>query len=564
MKTEEGITVVDKRRIAIDHFKNAEGYLSKGELDKAEAEVKTAISLDPNHPVPHLLLGDILFEREVYEKALLEYERASELDTTKGIPYAKMGEVYVRLGKYHQAHDALRTAVRLDPDIPGLHRVLGDLYKRMGLKHEAEYEYRTAETLAKSGTVDRSKSRTVRSNTKREGSSGISDPQVGKIVRLGDEFLRDGNYSLAIEQYKIAARLEPNSVIVHQKLGDAYVRKGLLDKAVVQYNRVGELWPDSPLSYLGLGIVHARMYDIEKAIYFFKKGLALKPKFAPLHFELAMVYHKADRLADAIDELEQTVELDSVNPQPKEILAKVRKEREAEEGYVKLESRYFILKYDPKQDRHFIEDVQKSINEAYQALRKDLSYQPDRKIIVKIYPDLREFHLAATTPQWFRGGVAATKDYKILLATPKRERNIEKLPEVIKHEMTHAFTNLMTYNNLPGWAQEGIAVYEASQWDLKKKESLVVAIHNEELYGLEELEKPFTRFKDPRRINLAYAQSYTAIKFILERYGREKLLATFDQFARGKNFAETARDVLGMTLVEFEQEWVDWIKKTYS
>ena len=75
--------------------------------------------------------------------------------------------------------------------------------------------------------------------------------------------------------FKIAIKLEPNSLITNQKLGDAYVRKGMFSEAVAQYKRVKELNPDSPLSYLGLGIVHARMFDIDKAISFFKKGIYL-------------------------------------------------------------------------------------------------------------------------------------------------------------------------------------------------------------------------------------------------------------------------------------------------
>jgi hypothetical protein len=96
-------------------------------------------------------------------------------------------------------------------------------------------------------------------------------------------------------------------------------------------------------------------------------------------------------------------------------------------------------------DESFVQSVVQSLEKAHEKLVKDLAYDPQGRTIVKLYPDLKEFHLAASTPQWFRGGVAATRDRKILLAAPKRQVNIDKLPQVITHELSHVFTNLITY-----------------------------------------------------------------------------------------------------------------------
>jgi len=560
----KGKDEMEKRRVAIDHFKKGENYLRDGDLAKAENEIKIAISLHDKHPVPHLLLGDIYCAKEDFQKALYEYERAEAMDKTKGLPHAKIGRVYIELGMDEKAIEAFKTAIELDPDIPGLHRELGNLYRRMGLEDDADREYGEAEGLLKSRSQYAVEETSKISGIKKRRGSEHLHPRVEKVLKLGDEFLKDGLLGLAIEEFKIAAQLAPNTVIVQQKLGDAYVRKGMLQEAIAQYERVRELRPDSPLGYLGLGVVHARMFDIDNAISSFEKGVSLDPEFAPLHFELAMAYMKEDMLDEAIYELEKTVELDTINPQPKEILDKVKKEKEAEEGFVAIQNGPFILKYNSKQDRSFIDYTLRLLQEAYQKLMIGMSYQPKKRMIVKIYHDLSEFQLAATTPQWFKGGVAATKDYKILLATPKRVRNIRKLPEVITHELTHVFTNLITFGNHPAWIHEGIALWEASQWDLEKEKILKWAISEDKLFGLGELENPFTLLKNPKRVNLAYAQAYTAVKFILDRYGRDKLLEILYEFSKGKNFDEAARRVLDMSMEEFEHKWPDFIGDTYG
>ena len=553
---------VGKRRIAAGHFRKGQAYFRKKELIKAEDEVKTALSLDPRHPVPHLLLGDIYCVKKDFQNALDEYRHAKALDETKGLPHVKIGRVYIELGMNEKAIEAFRTAIELDPDIPGLHKELGNLYRQMGLKEKAINEYRKAEAVSKSGgEYAANKAFKISDKQERRGFDYL-DSRVENVLKLGDEFLKDGSLDLAIEEFRIAVKLEPDSAITNQKLGDAYVKKGMLDEAITQYERVKELKPESSLSYLGLGIVHARMFDIDRAISYFERGISIDPAFPLLHFELAMAYMKADMLDEAIYELEKTVELDTINPQPKEILDKVKKEKEAEEGFVTIQNGPFILKYDPKQNRSFIDYTLQSLQKAYQKLVSDMSYQPKKNIIVKLYPNLRQFHLAASTPEWFVGGVASAKDSKILLATPKKEININKFPEVITHELTHVFTNLITFSNHPAWIHEGIALWEADQWDSRKEVVLKWAISEEELFSLEELKKPFTRLKDHRRINLAYAQSYTAVKFILDKYGREKLLEILDEFSKGNSVDKAARHVLNMAMEEFEQQWFDFIRET--
>ena len=559
VEKEEGVRA--NRKEAKEHFRIAQNHLKGGDLDKAEREIKIVLSLDPNEPVPHLLSGDIHYARGELEKALTEYERAKALDERKALPHVKIARIYKKSGEYEKALEAYREAVSLDPEIPGLHRELGDLYKKMGLEDEARREYSRAQDLLHSNKEEASKEKVPPT---RKGRRERLEPALKKIMQLGDEFSKQGFSSLAIQEYMIAVRLKPDSVIVHQKLGDAYSRKGMLDEATGQYERVMELDPDSPLGYLGLGVVNVRMFRFKKAISLFNKGISLAPDFPPLYFELAIAYSKADRLDDAIASLERTVEIDKERPQPKDLLEKLKQEKAAEEGFVTIENERFVFKYDPRQDKQMVDYVFKSLNEAYEKLMIDMSCEPEEKVVVKLYPDLKSFHRAASTPEWFSGGVASAKDLRILLATPKREVNIKKLPQVITHELTHVFTNFITYGKHPGWIHEGIALYEAGQWDEKKERVLRQAIAEDTLFTLDELERPFTRLKRQRRIQLAYAQSYALVEYILDYYGRDKFFEVLNAFSMGKNFGESAREVFGVGIDAFEERGINFIKKKYG
>jgi len=546
---------VDKRKMAITHFKKAENFFRNGNLDKAENETMMAIQLDPRHPVPHLLLGDIYNAKKEYKKALREYQEASSLDRTKGLPYVKIARIYKVLEEHEKAVEYLQKAIQADPNVPGIRQELEHAHQKMGVKDEAQRDYHAGSPPSSTDIHFRMK---MSEDTER------LDPPVIKHLESGDAYLKERNYAKAVAEFQSAVQLAPNVPITQQKLGDAYTRKGMFKEAIAQYEKVAELKPEYPMSYWGLGIVYNKMFDIEKSISYLKKGLSLAPDLPPLHFELAMAYMKMDRLDEALAELNKTVDLDQYNTQIRSVLDSVKREKEAEEGFKSIQNDRFIIKYDPRQDKQFVDQIMKILDNAYARLSKDLSYQPKEKIIVKLYPDIKRFHFAASTPPWFRGGVALTKENKIYLATPKREVNIEKLPQVITHELSHVFTSFITYNTLPAWMNEGIAQYEASQWDSEKENILKSAVLEDKLLSLQELERPFTVFKEPKRIILAYAQSYQAVKSIMDHYGRDSFIQILHEFSQGKNFDEAANKVLKISMQIFEKQLLENVKTQFK
>jgi tetratricopeptide (TPR) repeat protein len=506
------------------------------------------------------LLGDIYHAKKQFKKALIEYQEASALDRTKGLPYVKIARIYSALEENEKAVEYLQRAIQADPNVPELRQELEQVYRKMGIKDEAQRDDYGTRFLSEhqAETPPGSTDKHLRMKMK-EPSERLA-PQVVKHLESGDKYLKERSYKNAIAEFQSAVQLAPNVPITQQKLGDAYTRKGMLKEAIAQYEKVAELKSEYPMSHLGLGVVYSKMFDLEKAMSYLKKGLSVAPDFPPLHFELAMAYIKMDRLDEALAELTKTVELEHYNTQIRSVLDAVKREKEAEEGFSIVQNDRFIIKYDPGQDRLFVDQIMKILESAYTKLSQDLSYRPKEKIIVKLYPDIKRFHFAASTPPWFEGGVALTKENKIYLATPKREVNIEKLPNVIVHELSHVFTSLMTYNNLPAWMNEGIAQYEASQWDSDKETILRSAVMEGKLFSLQELELPFTVFKVPQRIILAYAQSYQAVKLTMDHYGRDRFIQILHEFSQGKNFDEAANKVLNISMQTFEKQLLENLK----
>jgi tetratricopeptide (TPR) repeat protein len=67
-------------RQLVQHLVNAQDFLNRNELDRADFEIQRALKLDADFPWSHLLRGHILFLKREYSQSLRSYERVVELD----------------------------------------------------------------------------------------------------------------------------------------------------------------------------------------------------------------------------------------------------------------------------------------------------------------------------------------------------------------------------------------------------------------------------------------------------------------------------------------------------
>jgi tetratricopeptide (TPR) repeat protein len=94
--------------------------LAERRFAEAEAELRTAIDLDPESSRAHLNLGSALGAQGQFEEAIRRYERAIALNPSLDEPYALLGETYARLGQMTRAMPWFDQALERLPDNPFL------------------------------------------------------------------------------------------------------------------------------------------------------------------------------------------------------------------------------------------------------------------------------------------------------------------------------------------------------------------------------------------------------------------------------------------------------------
>lgn len=113
--------------------------------DKAEADFRKALELNPEQPQVLNYLGYSLVEKQIkLEEALDMIERAVAARPDSGYIVDSLGWVLFRLGKYEQAVGHMERATELMPIDPIVNDHLGDVYWSVGRHLEAQFQWKRA------------------------------------------------------------------------------------------------------------------------------------------------------------------------------------------------------------------------------------------------------------------------------------------------------------------------------------------------------------------------------------------------------------------------------------
>lgn len=124
-----------------------------GRWTEAEADLRKALSYQPNHPYVLNYLGYSWADQgEFLEEALEMIAKAVRLKPDDGFITDSLGWVNYKLGRYEEAVPYLERAVELEPYDPTLNDHLGDAYWQVGRKGEARFQWSRTLNYADSNT----------------------------------------------------------------------------------------------------------------------------------------------------------------------------------------------------------------------------------------------------------------------------------------------------------------------------------------------------------------------------------------------------------------------------
>lgn len=142
--------------------------------------------------------------------------------------------------------------------------------------------------------------------------SGLAPRDADIQNRLGEALERVGALDAAVDAYRLAVSARPTFRKASNNLILALVKAGKGTEAVERARTLVAAAPDDPDRYFTLGLAQSEQ-DVEEAIRSFRRALELAPRHALARYNLALVLKRADRLPEAIDELQRIL---ATEPRP--------------------------------------------------------------------------------------------------------------------------------------------------------------------------------------------------------------------------------------------------------
>ncbi|MEE9241173.1 MAG: tetratricopeptide repeat protein [bacterium] len=250
----------------------------------------------------------------------------------------------------------------------------------------------------------------------------------------------------------------------------------------------------------------------------------------------AIAYLRGD-YAGSIESLSGALQKNPGDSEWLELRLHVKQSQSALSGFRVFRTKHFDIWHDPKKDLILLPYLAKTMEAAYEVFGKILGVRPTRRVKMEIFSDPERFHKASTLTRRDieKGVVGLTKFNKVMIISPGVLQRGYRWLDTAAHEYVHYLIVLATKNKSPIWLHEGIAKHMEKKWrglklpPLNPSElSLLARAQSEKLFiPFKSMEPSLIYLKTAEAVQLAYAESASAVDFIRRRVGKDALPKMF-------------------------------------
>ncbi|HEX7999377.1 MAG TPA: tetratricopeptide repeat protein [Pyrinomonadaceae bacterium] len=260
-------------------------YLKKELYELAITEVRRAIELAPQSPLPYRILGEIYFQKGDKPSAISNYKKAIELGLNDARIYHDLGKAYGYNGDVKEAIENFERAIELDPND-------AEIYESRGRFYSTREEY---------GKAQKDYDKSIELNSKR----GFS------FLYRGFDYFRQEKFVEAFSDYNKAIELMPEFAEAYYFRGVAYKANKDFQRAIDDFKLAIKFDPSFAVAYHDLGFLYFLRGEVDQSIEILSQVIIINPKYVDAYLLRSTVYMVKKDNKKAIFDLTKVVQLTS-------------------------------------------------------------------------------------------------------------------------------------------------------------------------------------------------------------------------------------------------------------
>ncbi len=227
---------------------------------------------------------------------------------------------------------------------------------------------------------------------------------------------------------------------------------------------------------------------------------------------------------------------------------------------------HFVVYTRPGPDEVLVLYAGEALERARKATEEVFGWAPSEPVAVHVYPhveDLARVSSLRVSEIQASGTIALCKYNRLMITSPADLLYGYEWLDTLAHEYIHYVIIHASDNRVPIWLHEGLAKYFETRWrgnlspslSPTSQDLLARAIAEGHLITFDEMSPSMARLPTQEATATAFAEVFTAIRFIVERTGIEGIRHIIERIRDGASDREAIAAVLGMSFERFEKQW---------
>lgn len=315
-----GLPAMDQSASSLD---DARQLAARGKLDQAMAELDTLARIQPEDAGVERLRGMIFYQKDQLTEAGTALARAVQQDPTDREAIEMLGVTLYRMNRPEQAIPLLEqadavpvTGANVEPRyVLGLCYTDAKRYDDARRAFAAQFGFapESAEAYLVTARMFLRREFADQAQIFAQKAVELNPSLPGAHQLLGEIALAKADLALAVKELEAERKLNPLDGPMYDRLGDAYVRNGQYAEARDALNKAVLLEPNATGPYILLGEALVKLGEPVQALHYLNRAATMDPGNYVTHNMLGQAYRAAGQTAEANREYKLAVEIQHRN-----------------------------------------------------------------------------------------------------------------------------------------------------------------------------------------------------------------------------------------------------------